>query len=432
MKPPHSGARPIEAHEGVAWRVKSPAAVDPRMIGAVILGGAHAQLAVARSLGRRGVRVVQVSYDHPLVGLSIYVRRKFRWEGPDAPKALERLLEIGRANELRDWVLFAGGDAEVRFASRNREALSEFFRVTSPPWEITQFSDNKRLLYRYAESIGLDCPRSNAPESLEETALLDGPFPVVLKAATRGRRNALTMAKCWKAANREELIRLCDDALALEGPGGVIVQEFIPGGGEHQFSYAAVWSDGAPIASLVARRLRQLPIEFGLTSTFVETIENATIESAAEKLLTSLKFSGLVELEFKFDPREDRYNLLDFNNRAWTWIALGAAAGVDFPYLAYLLAIGRHPQRVRGRAGAVWMHFARDLASAALNAKAGKLRIANYLECWRRPRAWATFAWDDPLASILELPLTLYRALRLRGPAILRKASSSKGNVTDP
>ena len=422
----------MKAHEDRAWSAKIPAAGGQRVSGAVILGGAHGELAIARSLGRRGVPVVHIGHDHPLVGLSIYVRRKFRWEGPDAPDALERLLEIGRANELQDWVLFAGGDAEVRFASRHREALSEFFRVTSPSWEITRLSDNKRLLYRYAESIGVDCPRSDAPQRTEDSAFLEGPFPVVLKAATHGRRNALTMAKCWKAANREELIRLCDEALALQGPGGVVVQEFISGAGEHQFSYAAVWNDGAPIASLVARRRRQLPIDFGFTSTFVETIENARIESAAEKLLTSLKFSGLVELEFKFDAREDRYKLLDFNNRAWTWISLGAAAGVDFPCLTYLLAIGQHPQSARGRAGVVWMHLARDLASVVLHAKAGKLRMADYLNCWRRPRAWATFAWDDPLASFLEIPLTFHRALRLRGPAILRKASSPSGSIADP
>ncbi len=376
--------------------------------------------------------MIQINHDHPLAGLSRYVRRKFRWEGPDAPDALERLLEIGQVNGLQDWVLFAGSDSDVRFASKNREALSKIFRVTSPPWEITRLSDDKRLLYRYAESIGLDCPRSDAPQSGEEISLLEGPFPMVLKAATQGRRNALTMEKCWKAADREELIRLCDSALALQGRDGVIVQEFIPGGGEHQFSYAAVWNDGAPIASLVARRRRQLPIDFGFTSTFVETIENATIESVAEKLLTSLCFSGLVELEFKFDAREGRYKLLDFNNRAWTWISLGAAAGVDFPYLNYLIAIGAHPPAARGQSGAVWMHVARDLTSVALLKMAGKLRIADYLKCWRRPRAWATFAWDDPLPSVLEPPLTLYRALRLRGPAVFRKASSSTGAAADP
>ena len=385
-------------------------------VGAVILGGAHGSLAVARSLGRRGVPVVQVNHDHPIAGLSRYTRRKFRWDGPDAPDALERLLDIGRGGGLQGFVLFAAGDPEVRFAARHRAALSQVFRVTTPSWEITRLSDDKRQLYRYAASIGLDCPRSAEPQGGDALAALDLRFPLVLKPAAYGRPNALTMAKCWKAASRDELSQLFERATALQGASGVIVQELIPGAGESQFSYAAVWQDGAPIASLIARRLRQLPIDFGFTSTLVETIENAAIEEAAERFLASLNFSGLVELEFKFDARDGRYKLLDFNNRAWAWIGLTEAAGVDMPYLAFRLAIGQPVQRARGRPGAVWMHAARDLASAARHALAGRLGLAAYRACWRRPLVLAAFAWDDPLPGLLELPLALYRGATLRAP----------------
>ncbi len=397
---------------------------DPRAVGAVILGGAHGSLAVARSLGRRGVPVVHVNHDHPIAGLSRYTRERFRWEGPDAADALERLLEIGRDGGLEGWALFAGGDPEVRFAARHRAALSHLFRVTTPPWEITRLSDDKRQLYRYAASIGLDCPRSVEPQSRDELAPLDIRFPLVLKPAAYGQPNALTMAKCWKAATRDELIRLYDQATALQGASGVIVQELIPGGGESQFSYAAVWQDGAPVASLVAGRLRQLPIDFGFTSTFVETIENAAIEAAAEKFLASLNFSGMVELEFKLDARDGRYKLLDFNNRAWAWIGLTEAAGVDMPYLAWLLATGHHLQPKRGRPDAVWMHVARDLASAARHAMAGRLGLADYCACWRRPLVLAAFAWDDPLPGLLELPIALYRGLTRRAPAVLRASGA--------
>ena len=393
---------------------------DARAVGAVILGGAHGSLAVARSLGRRGVPVVHVNHDHPLAGLSRYARRKFHWDGPDASNALERLLEIGRSGGLRGWVLFAAGDPEARFAARHRAALSRLFRVTTPPWEITRLSDDKRQLYRYAASIGLDCPKSVEPQSRDELSSLDSRFPLVLKPAAYGQPNALTMAKCWKAATRDEVIRLYDQATALQGASGVIVQELIPGGGESQFSYAAVWHEGAPVASLVAQRRRQLPIDFGFTSTLVETIENATIEQMSEKFLASLDFSGLVELEFKFDARDGRYKLLDFNNRAWAWIGLTEAAGVDMPYVAWRLATGRRAEPQRGNAGAVWTHVARDLASAARHALEGRLRVADYLACWRRPLVLAAFAWDDPLPGFLELPLALYRSMTVRAPMILR------------
>jgi D-aspartate ligase len=412
----------MRSDEDAPFGAQNPAEGGPE-IGAMILGGAHGSLAVARSLGRHGVPVVHVNHDHPIVGLSRYVRRKLHWEGPDAPNALERLLEIGRRERLQGFVLFPGGDPEVRFASKHRAALSEMFRVTTPSWEISRLSDDKRQLYRYAESIGLDCPRSAAPRSRQDLAGLDIRFPLVLKPAGYGKPNALTLAKCWRVEDHEELGRLYEKAAALQGSSGVILQELVSGGGESQFSYAGVWQDGAPIASLVARRLRQLPIDFGFTSTLVETIENATIEAAAEKFLTSLNFSGVVELEYKFDARDGRYKLLDFNNRAWAWIGLAATAGVDMPHLCWRLAIGDRPQPSHARAGAVWMHAARDLLSAAQQAMEGRIKLADYLKCWRRPLAFAAFALDDPLPGIVELPLALYRGLTRRAPAILRTSS---------
>ena len=57
----------------------------------------------------------------------------------------------------------------------------------------------------------------------------------------------------------------------------------------------------------------------------------ADVEAAGVPLPAILRFSGLVEIEFKLDARDGRVKLLDVNPRAWTWIGLGAAAGVDFP-----------------------------------------------------------------------------------------------------
>ena len=82
----------------------------------------------------------------------------------------------------------------------------------------------------------------------------------------------------------------------MVGERAIVLQELIPGSGSAQFSYAAVWHRGAPVASLVARRTRQYPVEFGYTSTFVETVEQSEVEDAACRFLRSLDYSGLVEV----------------------------------------------------------------------------------------------------------------------------------------
>jgi len=69
------------------------------------------------------------------------------------------------------------------------------------------------------------------------------------------------------------------------------------------FSYAALCKDGLPLASIVARRTRQYPMDFGQFSTYVETVdEPQVIEPSVRLFEKRLRFTGLVEVEFKKDP----------------------------------------------------------------------------------------------------------------------------------
>src|SRR2546425_864839 len=108
-----------------------------------------------------------------------------------------------------------------------------------------------------------------------------------------------------------------DEAVALLAPEMILIQEFVPGWGETQFSYAALCLDGRPLAWLVARRARQFPMDFGRFSTYVETVDEPGIIEPSIRLLGSIRYTGLVEIEFKRDPRDGRYKVLDVNPRVW-------------------------------------------------------------------------------------------------------------------
>ena len=112
-------------------------------------------------------------------------------------------------------------------------------------------------------------------------------------------------------------------------------EELIPGGGEAQFSFALLCAHGRVLAWTVARRTRQYPVNFGAGSTLVETVDNPAIEQPARRLLAAISYSGLVELEFKVDPRTGQAKLLDINARTWLWHMVARRAGVDFPYLTW-------------------------------------------------------------------------------------------------
>ncbi|MEJ0014016.1 MAG: ATP-grasp domain-containing protein [Bauldia sp.] len=391
-----------------------------RLPGALIIGGAHGSLAIARSLGERGIPVWVATGGHPVVRFSRFRAKTVAWSS-DEPDAVAKLIAIARTNKLENWVLFAGGDAEVKLVAEHHDELAAVFRLTTPPWETTRWAHDKRLTYERAATVGVDAPRSFYPKDRDDVAAQDFAYPVILKPTSRDTTNAFTLAKVWRAGDRAALLALYDRAVAMVGAPAVVLQELIPGDGMHQFSYAALWDRGAPVASLVARRTRQYPVDFGYTSTCVETVDRPEVEAAAVKFLKSLDYSGLVEVEFKYDDRDRRYKILDVNPRAWSWTALGAAAGVDFPYLAWRLAVGEPLlPLVRARPGVVWMHLSRDIVAAAQEWARGNLSIRDYLSVFRKPIVFAAFSGNDPLPAIADLPLVLWRYLSRRLPARLR------------
>jgi D-aspartate ligase len=382
--------------------------------GALIVGGAHGSLAVARSLGRKGIPVWFVTHDHPIASYSRFVLRRGAWPGPDAKGAAQWLLDFAAHHRLDRWVLFPGGDAEARLVAQRHDVLSEAFVLTTPPWPVARFALDKRLTHQHADAVGVYSPWSYFPIDGNDIAQFACSFPAILKPTAHAGRNRFTTAKAWRVNDRAALLARYDEAVALVGRDAIMVQEFIPGGGEAQFSYAGVWDHGKPVASLVARRSRQYPVDFGFTSTFVETVEHPDVEAQAFRFLADLRFSGLVEIEFKFDARDGRLKLLDVNPRAWTWIGLGAAAGVDFPAIQFVLATGETLPRLRGRAGFAWAHVSRDVVSAARSIIAGSLAPRDYLRSLRGPTTYAAFAADDPWPAVADLPILAARLLSRR------------------
>jgi predicted ATP-grasp superfamily ATP-dependent carboligase len=388
---------------------------------ALILGGAHGALVIARSLARRGI-AVDIVANHALPRFSRHIRHRFSWDesgtGP-GPDALPQLLAIARRESLAGAVLFAGGDTEVRFIAENHAALASVFRLTTPPWDALQRLVDKRLMHRHAATLGIDVPVAWEPHDRRDLEAMPLRFPLVLKPTVRTVENAFTLAKAWRADDRATLLARWDEAAALVGADAIVVQELIPGAGEAQYSYAAVFDRGKPVAELVARRRRQYPVEFGYTSTFVETVDCAAVEDAGRRLLASLDYTGIAEVEFKHDHRDGAYKLLDVNARIWTWGQLGAAAGVDFAYALWRVARREPVAPLRPNRDVAWMHASRDLVAAAHEMLRGRLTPAAWLRGLRRPLVFAAFALDDPLPGLVELPLAVWRAVTHRLPIVL-------------
>jgi predicted ATP-grasp superfamily ATP-dependent carboligase len=378
--------------------------------GALVIGGILNGLSIARSLGRRGVPVwVTTPPNIKLASCSRYTLRTLHWPEEDCEAQVAYLLELAERYHLDQWVLFPTSDETAALLSKFHAELSLRFRVSTPNWNVLRWAYDKRLTYRLAAEERVDYPSTILPGTEADLEGVSFPFPAVLKPATHASINRFTTEKAWPAANREELLARYREARDLIPPDLILVQERIPGGGEAQFSYAALCCDGQPIASLTARRTRQYPIDFGYSSSFVETLDVPEIVAPSRRLLAAIRYTGLVEVEYKRDARDGRYKLLDINPRLWTWSALGGRAGVDFPYLLWQMMVGRPVPEQTGRTGVRWIRMSTDVPAAIHEMLRGRMSLGTYLRSLRGPVKFALMAADDPLPGLLDLPLFAYK-----------------------
>jgi len=366
-------------------------------------------LAVVRSLGRHGIPVWVLQHgDQLLATLSRYNRRTLSWPSQEEEAKVNFLVNLADRERIRDWVLFPTGDEGAALVARHHKMLGEHFQLTTPPWDVLQWCYDKRLAYRLADKVGVDHPWTLYPANSEQVAASDCPYPVILKPAYCSTFNRFTASKAWRIDNREQLLARYEEAKTLVDPGALMIQELIPGGGESQFSYTALCKDGWPMASLIARRARQIPMDFGRASTFVETVDDPATSAAAVRLIETLRYTGIVEVEFKRDPRDGKLKLLDINPRVWGWHSLCGPAGVDYPYLLWLLTIGEPIPETKAAVGVRWVRMSTDAPTAIREVLHGRLSLREYLRSIRPPVAPAIYASDDPLPGVLEIPLLAY------------------------
>ena len=381
--------------------------------GAVVIGGDYQGLGIVRSLGRHGVPVCVVDDEHSIARFSRYATYSVGTASlRDQRQSVETVLDIGRRLGLKGWLLYPTRDETVAALARYRPLLTGWFRVPTPEWSTMQWVWDKRNTYRLASELGISTPRTWCPRTLSELEQLEVDPPVAIKPAIKEHFIYATKAKAWRANSRAELRELFQRAAAQVGPGEVMIQDLIPGDGEQQFAYCAFFKEGRAMGSMVVRRRRQHPPEFGRASTFVETIELPILETLSERFLRAINYYGLVELEYKFDSRDEQYKLLDVNGRTWGYHTLGSGAGVDFPYLLFADQMGDSVEPRRGRAGVSWIRLVTDLPTGILEALAGRLDWRDYLRSLKNFHVEAVFNREDPLPGLMELLLIPYLSLK--------------------
>jgi hypothetical protein len=167
------------------------------------------------------------------------------------------------------------------------------------------------------------------------------------------------------------------------------------------------------------------------SASYAKTVHDESLLELARSVVRRIGYRGLCGIEFKRDPRDDRYKLIEFNARYGLWDCLGERAGVDLAGHAYRAALGERLEPSWSyRAGLTWVSFQRDLGAYRAYRREGSLSLSAWLATVLGCDAHAIFALDDLrpfISSTLELLQSRLERLRQRGPRAAATALSAPG-----
>jgi predicted ATP-grasp superfamily ATP-dependent carboligase len=298
-------------------------------------------LGIARSLGERGIPVIGLTAK-PIYGN--YTRYAEVRQCPDSRELPEQLLpfllHLGKALPSRA-VIFPTRDDDVLFLDRHRDLLTPHFELAIPSTGVVAACLDKWETYVWATKVGIDTPRSWITQTREELARVAGTvtYPCVMKPLSS---HLWRQHDNWQRVGARKAVRIdSSDVLASEyhqiseADPRVLIQELVQGSDDQLF-VAACYLDRSStlVAAFTARKLLQIPAGFG-TGCIVETVDRPQLIALAAKLLQGMGFTGIAEVEFKWDAADETYKLIEINPRPWDQHSLGRVCGVDLIHFAY-------------------------------------------------------------------------------------------------
>jgi len=382
-------------------------------VGGLVIGGDYQGLGVVRSLGSQGIPVGVLDDELSIARFSRYASFSERVPSlRDPDETVGHILEVGKKYGLYGWVLFPTRDENVAAISQHRDELSKIFRVPTPGWDTIQWLWDKRKTYSLAERLGIPVPQTWYPKSYAELDQLEGHFPVAIKPAIKEHFIYETGAKALRAENIAELRDIYKRVAAFMPAEEIMIQDIVPGGGSTQYAFCSFFKSGNSVATLVTCRKRQHPLEFGRSSTYVESMELPLLEKYSEEFLRAIDYYGLVEMEYKYDARTGQYRLLDVNGRTWGYHTIGRRAGVDYPFFLFEDQLDRPSKPVHGKPGIRWIRLVTDIPTGVVGVTSGKISLGSYIRTLFEFDEEAVFSGRDPLPGFVEIALIPYLAIR--------------------
>jgi predicted ATP-grasp superfamily ATP-dependent carboligase len=401
-------------------------------------GDERVALAVVRSLGRAGHRVIVAAQGpHSLAGASRYAVARIRAADPlHAPGDFAATIERAVRTYAVD-VLIPITDAALLATLPVRQRLFPC-QIPFPDLARVRAVGDKARVLEVARALDISIPEQRVLTSPRDAATVASTlrYPVVIKPSRSvvedgagGRRKLGVLYAADVGELAAALARLPTVAYPL------LLQQRIIGPGVGVF---LLLRNREVIATFSHRRIREKPPSGGV-SVYRESIPaDPGLVARSRALVDQFGWTGVAMVEYKIDARTGTTYLMEINGRLWGSLQLAVDAGVDFPALLVATALGRRAEPVvtyRTGIRSRWLlgdldqlltRLRRSRHKLALpQGAAGRLRaLLEFLVLWRPGDRTEVLRWRDPAPFVYELRQWVRSAIR---PGVRGRIESVRG-----
>jgi predicted ATP-grasp superfamily ATP-dependent carboligase len=333
--------------------------------GVVVIEGHVQGLANTRLLGQSGIPVIVIDKDDCVAKYSKYCKAFYKCPDYLSEDFIDFLIRLDKAFNLTNWLLLPSNDHAVYNISLHKDTLSRYYKIITEDIEIIENIYNKRKLLQIADKAGIPIPATIMPE-LENPRLVDLRYPILIKGNQGLNFYKRFKHKAFIITTPEKLINIWGKELKEAKPEEYIIQEIIPN--VHKTVSVTVFAEkGTVYTYWMGVKLREHPVTFG-TATCAKSIYDEEMLKLSKQLIKELNYSGVCEIEWLRDSRDNIPKLIEINARTWLWVGLAAKCGVNYPKIIYEYMYDRKIPKVTDYLkDKIWLNIYTDFVYSMLN-----------------------------------------------------------------
>jgi predicted ATP-grasp superfamily ATP-dependent carboligase len=346
----------------------------------IVMGCSLTGYAVIRAFAKRNIHIIAMTYEkRDVAQLSKYVSEIVQSPSPDDEEHFITCL-IQNADRWAGALILETADSAAIALSKNKEVLSEYYRIATPDWDVLRIFIEKEKTYALAKQHDIPHPKSIPLFRLEDLkGISDILYPCILKPVRSSEFTSRFHVKNFEINNDRELkekFKIC-----LDAGQSMILQEIIPGPDDNLYKMQGyVNSHGMQVGKFFYRKLRQHPPHYGIARVGISTDRHPDVERLTEELLSRANYRGYFSNEFKLDPRDDQLKLIENNCRMPRSGMLALACGIDFPWLIYQdLVLDQQSDVAHYQTGTYWIDFWTDIYDSLFRRKDEEIPLRDYI-----------------------------------------------------